>query len=149
MKNKILILAFLLMSSSCSIFKNSQTISEKDTKEANDEFASVNIYQRFLGDYSLEIMNIPKMYIPSGSDGSFTMKVKMDGDILKSEYTGDSIGAANWAIIKSTEVEDDILFVEIHVPDYGVTGYWELYVEDNEVTGYAFDMFEVVGTISR
>ena len=48
MKNKILILAFLLMSSSCSIFKHSQTISEKDTKEANDEFASVNIKPSFL-----------------------------------------------------------------------------------------------------
>ena len=149
MKKKILILAFLLISSSCSIFKTSQTISEKNTKGTNDKFVSVNIYQRFLGDYSLEIMDIPTMYIPAGGDGSFTMKVTMDGDILKSEYTGESIEAASWAIIKSTEVEDDILFVEIHVPEYGVTGYWELYIEGNEVTGYAFDMFEVVGIISR
>ena len=51
--------------------------------------------------------------------------------------------------LKSTEVEDDILFVEINVPEYGATGYWELYVKGNEVTGYAFDMFEIVGTISR
>ena len=87
--------------------------------------------------------------IPTGDDGSLTMKVSMDGDVLKSEYTGDSIEAASWAIIKSTEVEDGILFVEIHVPEYGVTGYWELYIEGNEVTGYAFDMFEVEGTISR
>tara|TARA_B100000676_G_C17479719_1_gene532797 strand:+ start:142 stop:585 length:444 start_codon:yes stop_codon:yes gene_type:complete len=144
MKNKILILAFLLMSSSCSIFKASQTISGKNTKEASDEFVSADIYQRFLGDYSLEILNIP-----TGGDGSFTMKVTVDGDILKSEYTGDSIEDASWVIIKSTEVEDDILFVEVHVPEYGVTGYWELYVEGNAVTGYAFDMFEIVGTISR
>ena len=144
MKNKILILAFLLMSSSCSIFKTSQTISEKNTKETSDEFVSADIYQRFLGDYSLEILNIP-----TGGDGSFTMKVTVDGDILKSEYTGDSIEDASWVIIKSTEVEDDILFVEVHVPEYGVTGYWELYVEGNAVTGYAFDMFEIVGTISR
>ena len=144
MNNKILLLALIFTFSSCSIFKSSQTIAEKNTNETNDEFVSDNIYQKFLGDYSLEIIGIP-----TGDDGSLTMKVTMDGDLLKSEYTGDSIEAASWAIIKSTEVEDDILFVEINVPEYGVTGYYELYVKGNEVTGYAFDMFEIVGTISR
>ena len=145
MKFKILVLTFLLMFTSCSIFKTSQTITENNTVETatNDDVVSDNIYQKFLGDYNLEILGIP-----TGDDGSLTMKVSMDGDVLKSEYTGDSIEAASWTIIKSTEVEDDILFVEIHVPEYGVTGYWELYVEGNEVTGYAFDMFEVVGTKS-
>ena len=145
MKFKILVLTFLLMFTSCSIFKTSQTITENNTVETatNDDVVSDNIYQKFLGDYNLEILGIP-----TGDDGSLTMKVSMDGDVLQSEYTGDSIEAASWTIIKSTEVEDDILFVEIHVPEYGVTGYWELYVEGNEVTGYAFDMFEVVGTKS-
>ena len=146
MKFKILVLTFLLMFTSCSIFKTSQTITENNTVEtaSNDEVVTDNIYQKFLGDYNIEILGIP-----TGDDGSLTMKVSMDGDVLKSEYTGDSIEAASWAIIKSTEVEDGILFVEIHVPEYGVTGYWELYIEGNEVTGYAFDMFEVEGTISR
>tara|TARA_X000000950_G_C13879014_1_gene646067 strand:+ start:976 stop:1416 length:441 start_codon:yes stop_codon:yes gene_type:complete len=146
MKFKILVLSFLLMLTSCSIFKTSQIITENNTVEtaSNDEVVTDNIYQKFLGDYNLEILGIP-----TGDDGSLTMKVSMDGDVLKSEYTGDSIEAASWAIIKSTEVEDGILFVEIHVPEYGVTGYWELYIEGNEVTGYAFDMFEVEGTISR
>lgn len=143
MKFKILVLSFLLMLTSCSIFKTSQIITENNTVEtaSNDEVVTDNIYQKFLGDYNLEILGIP-----TGDDGSLTMKVSMDGDVLKSEYTGDSIEAASWAIIKSTEVEDGILFVEIHVPEYGVTGYWELYIEGNEVTGYAFDMFEIVGT---
>jgi len=146
MKFKILVLSFLLMLTSCSIFKTSQIITENNTVEtaSNDEVVTDNIYQKFLGDYNIEILGIP-----TGDDGSLTMKVSMDGDVLKSEYTGDSIEAASWAIIKSTEVEDGILFVEIHVPEYGVTGYWELYIEGNEVTGYAFDMFEVEGTISR
>ena len=146
MKLKILVLSFLLMLTSCSIFKTSQIITENNTVEtaSNDEVVTDNIYQKFLGDYNIEILGIP-----TGDDGSLTMKVSMDGDVLKSEYTGDSIEAASWAIIKSTEVEDGILFVEIHVPEYGVTGYWELYIEGNEVTGYAFDMFEVEGTISR
>ena len=146
MKFKILVLSFLLMLTSCSIFKTSEIITENNTFEtaSNDEVVTDNTYQKFLGDYNLEILGIP-----TGDDGSLTMKVSMDGDVLKSEYTGDSIEAASWAIIKSTEVEDGILFVEIHVPEYGVTGYWELYIEGNEVTGYAFDMFEVEGTISR
>ena len=145
MKNKVLVVAFSLVFSSCSIFKTSQTITENDTveKATNDEVVSDNIYQKFLGDYDLEILGIP-----TGNDGSFTMRVLIDGDVLKSELTGDSKEAASFLVIKSTEVEDDILFVEINVPEYGVTGYWELYVEGNEVTGYAFDMFEVVGTKS-
>ncbi len=59
MKNKILLLALIFTFSSCSIFKTSQTISEKNTSETNDEFVSDNIYQKFLGDYSLEIIGIP------------------------------------------------------------------------------------------
>ena len=145
MKFKILVLTFLLIFTSCSIFKTSQTITENNTVETatNDEFVSNNIYQKFLGDYNLEILGLP-----TGNDGLFTMKVSMDGDILQSELTGDSKEAASFLVIESTEVEDDILFVEINVPEYGVTGYWELYVDGNEVTGYAFDMFEVVGTKS-
>ena len=73
----------------------------------------------------------------------------MDGDLLKTEYTGETIEAASWTVIKSTEVEDDILFVEIFVPEYNITGYWELYVEGNEVTGYAFDRFDIVQIITR
>ena len=146
MRNKIIIVGLILTFSSCSIFKTSQIATEKNTNETatNDQIVSVDLYQKFLGDYNLEILGIP-----TGDDGSLTMKVSMDGDLLKTEYTGETIEAASWTIIKSTEVEDDILFVEIYVPEYNITGYWELYVEGNEVTGYAFDRFDIVGTKSN
>ena len=143
MKFKILLLTFLLMFTSCSIFKTSQTITENNTVETatNDEVISDNIYQKFLGDYAIEIKGIP-----SGDDGSLTMKVSAENDILKAELTGDSVEASSFFIFQTTEVEDDILFIEIFVPEYSVTGFFELYVEGNEVTGYAFDMFEIIGT---
>ena len=146
MRNKIKIVGLLLTFSSCSIFKTSQTLTEKKINEiaTNDKVVTVDIYQKFLGDYNLEIIGIP-----TGDDGSLTMRVSRDGDLLKTEYTGETIEAASWTVIKSTEVEDDILFVEIFVPEYNITGYWELYVEGNEVTGYAFDRFDIVGTKSN
>ena len=146
MKFKILVLTFLLMFTSCSIFKTSQTITENNTLETatNDEVVTDNIYQKFLGDYAIEIKGIP-----SGDDGSLTMKVSAENDILKAELTGDSVEASSLFVFQTVEVEDDILFIEIFVPEYSVTGFFELYVEGDEVTGYAFDMFEVEGTISR
>ncbi len=143
MKFKILVLTFLLMFTSCSIFKTTQTVTENNTVETatNDEVVSDNIYQKFLGDYAIEIKGIP-----SGDDGSLTMKVSAENDILKAELTGDSVEASSFFIFQTTEVEDNILFIEIFVPEYSVTGFFELYVEGDEVTGYAFDMFEIIGT---
>ena len=143
MKFKILVLTFLLMFTSCSIFKTTQTVTENNTVETatNDEVVSDNIYQKFLGDYAIEIKGIP-----SGDDGSLTMKVSAENDILKAELTGDSVEASSFFIFQTTEVEDDILFIEIFVPEYSVTGFFELYVEGDEVTGYAFDMFEIIGS---
>ena len=145
MRNKIIIVGLLLTFSSCSIFKTSQTLTEKKINETatNDKVVSADVYQKFLGDYNLEVIGIPTDY------GSLTMKVSRDGDLLKTEYTGESIEAGSSTVIKSTEVEDDILFVEIFVPEYNITGYYELYVEGNEVTGYAFDRFDIVGTKSN
>ena len=142
MKSKILVLSFLLLFSSCSIFKTSQTITEKNTDETstNVEVVSNNTYKKFLGDYAIEIKGIP-----SGEDGSLTMKVFAENDILKAELTGDSVEASSFFKFQTVEVEDDILFIEIFVPEYSVTGFFELYVEGGEVTGYAFDMFEIIG----
>ena len=143
MKTKISVLAFLLVFSSCSIFKTSQTITEKNTDETstNVEVKSDNTFKKFLGDYAIEILGIP-----SGEDGSLTMKVSAENDILKAELTGDSVEASSFFKFQTVEVEDDILFIEVFVPEYSVTGFFELYVEGNEVTGYAFDMLEIIGT---
>ncbi len=143
MKTKISVLAFLLVFSSCSIFKTSQTITEENTDETstNVEVESDNTFNKFLGDYAIEILGIP-----SGEDGSLTMKVSAENDILKAELTGDSVEASSFFKFQTVEVEDDILFIEVFVPEYSVTGFFELYVEGSEVTGYAFDMLEIIGT---
>ena len=143
MKTKISVLAFLLVFSSCSVFKTSQTITEKNTDETstNVEVESDNTFNKFLGDYAIEILGIP-----SGEDGSLTMKVSAENDILKAELIGDSVEASSFFKFQTVEVEDDILFIEVFVPEYSVTGFFELYVEGNEVTGYAFDMLEIIGT---
>ena len=143
MKSKILVFAFLIVLSSCSIFKTSQTINEENTDETSTNVENVtdNTYNKFLGDYAIEIMGIP-----SGDDGSLTISVSAENDILKAELIGDSVEASNIFKFQTVEVEDDILFIEIFVPEYSVTGFFELYVEGNEVTGYAFDMFEIIGT---
>ena len=140
MKTKISVLAFLLFFSSCSIFKTSQTINEKNTDETstNVKVDSDNTFNKFLGDYAIEILGIP-----SGEDGSLTMKVSAENDILKAELIGDSVEASSFFKFQTVEVEDDILFIEVFVPEYSVTGFFELYVEGNEVAGYAFDMFEI------
>ena len=61
MRNKIIIVGLLLTFSSCSIFKTSQTLTEKKINETatNDKVVTVDIYQKFLGDYNLEIIGIP------------------------------------------------------------------------------------------
>ena len=93
MKTKISVLAFLLVFSSCSIFKTSQTITEKNTDETSTivEVESDNTFNKFLGDYAIEILGIP-----SGEDGSLTMKVSAENDILKAELTGDSVEASSF-----------------------------------------------------
>ena len=78
MRNKIIILLLLLTFSSCSIFKTSQTLTEKKINETatNDKVVSADIYQKFLGDYNLEVIGIP------GDYGSLKMKVSRDGYVL-------------------------------------------------------------------
>ena len=143
MKKTLLLLITFSTIYSCSIFKSTQNVSEKNISETevNDEITANNINQKFLGNYSIEIKGIP-----SGDDGSLTMKVSAENDILKAELTGDSVEASSFFKFQTVEVEDDILFIEVFVPEYSVTGFFELYVEGNEVEGYAFDMFEIIGT---
>ena len=57
------------------------------------------------------------------------MKVSAENDILKAELTGDSVEASSFFEFQTVEVEDDILFIEIFVPEYSVTGFFELYVD--------------------
>ena len=138
MKNKILLFVFIITFSSCSIFQKTQTVSqnvETSTSEPEDSL------QKFLGNYDIAVFGLP-----DGSDLIVAMNVSKNGDGLTTVFTSDE---ANQGFeILRTEVEDDILYIDIYVKDYGINTAFEIYVEGNQVTGYLADMFELEGVKS-
>ena len=138
MKNKILLFVFIVTFSSCSIFQKTQTVSqnvETSTSEPEDSL------QKFVGNYDIAVFGLP-----DGSDLIVAMNVSKNGDGLTTVFTSDE---ANQGFeILRTEVEDDILYIDIYVKDYGINTAFEIYVEGNQVTGYLADMFELEGVKS-
>lgn len=138
MKNKILLIVFIITFSSCSIFQKTQTVSqnvETSTSEPEDSL------QKFVGNYDIAVFGLP-----DGSDLIVAMNVSKNGDGLTTVFTSDE---ANQGFeILRTEVEDDILYIDIYVKDYGINTAFEIYVEGNQVTGYLADMFELEGVKS-
>ena len=63
MKKTLLLLITFSTIYSCSIFKSTQNVSEKNISETevNDEITANNINQKFLGNYSIEIKGIPSV----------------------------------------------------------------------------------------
>ena len=138
MKNEILLFVFIITFSSCSIFQKTQTVSqnvETSTSEPEDSL------QKFVGNYDIAVFGLP-----DGSDLIVAMNVSKNGDGLTTVFTSDE---ANQGFeILRTEVEDDILYIDIYVKDYGINTAFEIYVEGNQVTGYLADMFELEGVKS-
>ena len=138
MKNKILLFVFIITFSSCSIFQKTQTVSqnvETSTSEPEDSL------QKFVGNYDIAVFGLA-----DGSDLIVAMNVSKNGDGLTTVFTSDE---ANQGFeILRTEVEDDILYIDIYVKDYGINTAFEIYVEGNQVTGYLADMFELEGVKS-
>ena len=138
MKNKILLLALVLTFSSCSILQKTQTVSqnvETSTSEPEDSL------QKFVGNYDIAVFGLP-----DGSDLKIPMNVSKDEGSLKTVFTSDE---ANQGFeILGTEIEEDILYIDIFVKEYGINTAFEIYVEGNQVTGYLADMFELEGTKS-
>ena len=139
MKNKILLIALVFTFSSCSIFQKTQTVSqnvETSTSEPEDSL------QKFVGNYDIAVFGLP-----DGSDLKITMNVSKDEGSLKTVFTSDE---ANQGFeILRTEIEEDILYIDIFVKEYGINTAFEIYVEGNQVTGYLADMFELEGTKSN
>ena len=138
MKNKILLLALVFTFSSCSILQKTQTVSqnvETSTSEPEDSL------QKFVGNYDITVFGLP-----DGSDLKITMNVSKDEGSIKTVFTSDE---ANQGFeILGTEIEEDILYIDIFVKEYGINTAFEIYVEGNQVTGYLADMFELEGTKS-
>ena len=140
MINKIIIVGFLLTFSSCGIFIVADTSSKQTTYVK--EVAEVDSTEKFIGTYDFTVFGVPSI-----GELPVNMNVTRDDDKLKSEFIdeGNEIGFN----IISTEIEEDILFIDIYVESYGINIFFEIYVDGNKVSGYLADQFELEGTISR
>ena len=140
MRNKIIIVGLLLTFSSCGIFIVADTSSKQTTYVK--EVAEVDSTEKFIGTYDFTVFGVPSI-----GELPVNMNVTRDDDKLKSEFIdeGNEIGFN----IISTEIEEDILFIDIYVESYGINIFFEIYVDGSKVSGYLADQFELEGTISR
>ncbi|MBT4237192.1 MAG: hypothetical protein HOD76_03155 [Cryomorphaceae bacterium] len=139
MKNKILLLALILTFSSCGIF-----ISVTDTGSTVNEIQvepSLDEVTKFIGKYDITVFGLPDV-----GELGLIMNVTRDGDELKTEIEeGEQESGLD---VLKTEIEEDILYIDLYVDSYGINVSFEIYVDGNTVTGYLADMFELEGTIS-
>ena len=140
MKNKILLLALILTFSSCGIF-----ISVTDTGSTVNEIqveTSLDEVTKFIGKYDITVFGLPDV-----GELGLIMNVTRDGEELKTEIEeGEQESGLD---VLKTEIEEDILYVDVYVDGYGINVSFEIYVDGNTVTGYLADMFELEGTITK
>ena len=139
MKNKILLLAIILTFSSCGIF-----ISVTDTGSTVNEIpveTSLDEVTKFIGKYDITVFGLPDV-----GELGLIMNVTRDGEELKTEIEeGEQESGLD---VLKTEIEEDILYIDLYVDSYGINVSFEIYVDGNTVTGYLADMFELEGTIT-
>ena len=139
MKNKILLLTLILTFSSCGIF-----ISVTDTGSTVNEIqveTSLDEVTKFIGKYDITVFGLPDV-----GELGLIMNVTRDGDELKTEIEeGEQESGLD---VLKTEIEEDILYIDLYVDSYGINVSFEIYVDGNTVTGYLADMFELEGTIT-
>ena len=140
MKNKILLLALILTFSSCGIFisvtDTGSTVTEIQVETSFDEVT------KFIGKYDITVFGLPDV-----GELGLIMNVTRDGDELKTEIEeGEQESGLD---VLKTEIEEDILYVDVYVDGYGINVSFEIYVDGNTVTGYLADMFELEGTITK
>ena len=139
MKNKILLLALILTFSSCGIF-----ISVTDTGSTVNEIpveTSLDEVTKFIGKYDITVFGLPDV-----GELGLIMNVTRDGEELKTEIEeGEQESGLD---VLKTEIEEDILYIDLYVDSYGINVSFEIYVDGNTVTGYLADMFELEGTIT-
>jgi len=139
MKNKIIIVGFLLTFSSCGIFIIADTSSKQTTYVK--EVAEVDSTQKFIGTYDLTAYGIPGL-----GDIDYQMVVSKNESGLKTSFNEQTYTTME---ILSTTIDEGILFIDIYVPEYGLNTVFEIYVDEDKVSGYLHDQFELEGTISR
>lgn len=140
MKNKLLLLALTLTFSSCGIFitTNASVSSNIEVEETKE----VNATDKFIGKYDITVFGLPDV-----GEMELIMNVTKDVDELKTEIE-EGEQESGFDVLK-TEIEEDILYVDVYVDGYGINVSFEIYVDGNTVTGYLADMFELEGTITK
>ena len=100
---------------------------------------SNNPNEKFLGTFEFQIFDLPM-----SGDVIMSLTVKEDEDGLTSVFESLSGELAEGIVIKETEIEEDILYIDVLIQNqYDV--FFELYVEGDEITGYLADTFELAG----
>ena len=100
---------------------------------------STNPNVKFLGTFEFQIFDLPM-----GGDVIMSLTVKEDEDGLTSVFESLSGELAEDIVVKETEIEEDILYIDVLIQNqYDI--FFELYVEGDEITGYLADMFELAG----
>jgi len=142
MKNKLLLLALTLTFSSCGIFITTNASVSSTIEEFVKETKEVNATDKFIGKYDITVFGLPDV-----GEMQLTMNVTKDVDELKTEIE-EGEQESGFDVLK-TEIEEDILYIDIYVDSYAVNVSFEIYVDGNSVTGYLADMFELEGTITK
>ena len=100
---------------------------------------STNPNEKFLGTFEFQIFDLPM-----GGDVIMSLTVKEDEDGLTSVFESLSGELAEDIVVKETEIEEDILYIDVLIQNqYDI--FFELYVEGDEITGYLADTFELAG----
>ena len=100
---------------------------------------STNPNEKFLGTFEFQIFDLPM-----SGDVIVSLTVKEDEDGLTSVFESLSGALAEDIVVKETEIEEDILYIDVLIQNqYDI--FFELYVEGDEITGYLADMFELAG----
>lgn len=107
--------------------------------QASQVAESNNPNEKFLGTFEFQIFDLPIQ-----GDIIMSLTVKEDENGLTSVFESLSGELAEDIVIKETEIEEDILYIDVLIQNqYDI--FFELYVEGDEITGYLADTFELAG----
>ena len=130
MKNILLAILSVSIISCGALLNHASQVAESDNE---------NPIERFIGTFELQIFDLPM-----SGDEIMSLTIKVDENGLTSVFESLSGELAEQIVIKETEIEEDILYIDVLISNqYDV--FFELYVEGDEITGYLADTFELAG----
>jgi len=107
--------------------------------QASQVAESNNPNEKFFGTFEFQVFDLP---IQGAVIMSLTVKEDENG--LTSVFESLSGELAEDIVVKETEIEEDILYIDVLIQNQ-YDFFFELYVEGDEITGYLADTFELAG----